>query len=81
MQQNQLSWANLIYSILKLDNLLYLKLILGCDTVRSGPGFRGGEPGPAGPGLKNIGTGPDWKSGWSSPDTRRAAKLIKKTSY
>jgi hypothetical protein len=45
--------------------------------VRSGPGSGGVKPGPAGLGLKNIGTGPDWKPGRSSPDTRRAAKPAK----
>jgi hypothetical protein len=54
-------------------------LVLGCDTVRSGPDSRGVKPGPAGPGLKNIGTGPDWKPGQSSPSTRRAAKPTKYT--
>jgi hypothetical protein len=32
---------------------------VGCDTVQSSPDSRGGKPGPAGPDLKNIGTGPD----------------------
>jgi hypothetical protein len=56
-------------------------VLLGCDTVRSGPGSRGSKPGPAGPGLKNIETGPDWKPGRSGPGTRQAAKPAKRTSY
>jgi hypothetical protein len=56
-------------------------LLLGCDTVRSSPGSRGSEPGPAGPGLKNIETRLDWKPGRSSPGTRQAAKPAKKTLY
>jgi hypothetical protein len=54
---------------------------LGCDTVQSGPGSEGNKPGPAGPGIKNIETGLDWKPGWSSPGTRQAAKPAKKTLY
>jgi hypothetical protein len=50
---------------------------LDCDTVRSSPDSRGVEPGPAGSGLKNIGTGLDWKPGRSGPGTRRAAKHAK----
>jgi hypothetical protein len=45
--------------------------------VRSGPGFRGGETGPAGPGSKNIETGPDREPGRSGPGSWRAAKPAK----
>jgi hypothetical protein len=55
--------------------------LVGCDTVRSGPSSGGGEPGPAGPGLKNVGTGPDRKPGRSGPGTRQATKPAKKTLY
>jgi hypothetical protein len=53
------------------------KLLVDYDTVQSSPGSRGVEPGPAGPSLKNIGTGLDWKPGRSGPGTRRAAKPAK----
>jgi hypothetical protein len=43
-------------------------LLVGCDTVRSSPGSEGSKPGPAGPGLKNIETGLDWKPGRSNLD-------------
>jgi hypothetical protein len=49
--------------------------------VQSGPGSGGGKPGPAGSGLKNIGTGLDWKPGRSGLSTRQAAKPAKKTSH
>jgi hypothetical protein len=54
---------------------------IGCDTVQSSPGSREGKPGPAGPGLKNIETGLDWKPGRSGLGTRQAAKPAKKTLY
>jgi hypothetical protein len=46
----------------------FLGNLLDCNMVRSGLGFVGKEPRPAGLGLKNIETGPDWKSGRSGPD-------------
>jgi hypothetical protein len=54
-------------------------LLLDCNTVRSSPGSREVEPGPAGSGLKNIETGLDWKPGRSNPGIRQAAKPAKPT--
>jgi hypothetical protein len=46
-----------VFFLLILSNLLIL--FLGCNTVQSSPGSKEVEPGPAGPGLKNIEIGLD----------------------
>jgi hypothetical protein len=57
--------SNIVYSIITSSITYYITvysiiaytiIVLGCDTVRSGPGSRGVEPGPAGLDLKNIET-------------------------